>query len=83
MIYILGGFNFRNPQLFSWIEERPSQQIERNEGTKGMTNQRPLNIWTEHSNCKYIIGDSKTLISSLTDTQYFLDFFYEIILYVY
>ena len=50
MIYILGGFNFRNPQLFSWIEERPSQQIERNEGTKGMTNQRPLNIWTEHSN---------------------------------
>ena len=42
IIYILGGFNFRNPRLFSWIESRPSQhvqpQIDKNAGTKAMTN---------------------------------------------
>ena len=42
IIYTLGGFNFRNPQLFSWIESRPSQhaqlQIDKNAGTKAMTN---------------------------------------------
>ena len=42
IIYTLGAFNFRNPQLFSWIESRPSQhaqlQIDKNAGTKAMTN---------------------------------------------
>ena len=81
MIYILGGFNFRNPQLFSWIEERPSQQIERNEGTKGMTNQRPLNIWTEHSNCRiHSRGDSKTLIAILI-LNIFMIFFMKLFFY--
>ena len=41
--------------------------------------QGPLNIWTEHSNCQIHSWGWLKNPFSFTDTQYFLDFNYEII----
>ena len=41
--------------------------------------QGPLNIWTEHSNCQINRRGGLKNPCSFTDTQYFLEFFYEII----
>ena len=42
--------------------------------------QWPLKKWTEHSNCKYIVGGTQ---NSLTDAQYFHDFFMKLFFYAY
>ena len=41
--------------------------------------QGPLNIWTEHSNCQIHSRGGLKNPYSFTDTQYFLDLFYQII----
>ena len=64
------------------LKELDAMTPRENNSTKAVSfalMQGPLNIWKEHSNCQiHSRGDSENPYS-FTDTQYFLDFFYEII----